>query len=372
MNKIVVQEKNLTATIKRVSKALKKKNILPVLDNYLFQVRPEGCYVTATDLEAYLTGILNVSVANDSSFDFLLPVESVKMLAKLKGNIFSIEAIKELDEKNPRPEEPRYIHSIRIYGENKVIDYPTEDPEEYPSVPEFESLGETFLSGDDFGKQLKTLIPFVANNELRPIHNGVWFCKQNGKAELVATDSNILGYIPLNFELNHNVGILNPKLLLSLLDKYEFGFEWGEKYHRFIFGDMVYVSRSIEGEFVDYRSVIPTRYNGTFSVSRADMINELETVGFINKNMCILSVGNGKIDITAQCSFEKKKTIKSIVYSETEGDQITFGMDTSIFFSFLNAIPEESLTFEYTEPDRPFLVNTYSSVFLIMPKMIGG
>jgi len=144
----------------------------------------------------------------------------------------------------------------------------------------------------------------------------------------------------------------------------------------FRFGEVDLVSRLIDGEFPEYKQIIPTGYKTKSEISKNDFLNSLKVINIIARsvlgNKMILDIyKEGKISLSATQSDLGKN--QSNIACKVEGDDIKIAFSAKLLSDVLNHIDSEDIVFECSEPVRPGVFKIKGDenfVHLVMPMML--
>lgn len=350
----IVSSSKLNQQLQIISKVIKAKPTLPILEYFLFSIKGKQLHLTATDLETTVVCTLDL---DNSSEDIDVAIESKRLLNILKEFaeqplIFNITK----DENNDNL-------TVTIKTNSGVYQLMADSADEFPKVPEInESTANKFsLKSEIFIKGLQTSLFATANDEYRPVMNGV-FCEIfEDQINMVATDAHkLVKYNYKNLENNFSDTFILPQKTASLLKNINPPAEenlqiiFNEKNIFIQIENFQLVAQLIEGKFPNYQAVIPESNNKKLTIDRLDFLNALRRVSvFANSstNLIKLSINNEKIVI------EGKDLDFSISGSETlnvqfEGDPIEIGFKSTFLIEMLNNLDSKEIIMESTESSR--------------------
>ncbi len=352
----IVSSSQLNQQLQIISKVIKAKPTLPILEYFLFSIKGKQLNLTATDLETTIICTLDLDNASE---DIEIAIESKRLLNILKE--FAEQPL---------------IFNITKEGENLTVTIKTnsgvyqlmaDSADEFPKVPEIDkdTANKFSLKSETFIKGLHTTLFATANDEYRPVMNGV-FCEiSENQINMVATDAHkLVKYNYQNLENSFSDTFILPQKTASLLKNINPPAEeniqviFNEKNIFIQIENFQLVAQLIEGKFPNYQAVIPESNNKKLTIDRLDFLNALRRVSvFANSstNLIKLSINGEKVDI------EGKDLDFSISGSETlnaqfEGDPIEIGFKSTFLIEMLNNLDSKEIIMELTESSRAIIL----------------
>jgi len=262
--KFQISKDELLSCIQKVQNVISPKTALPILSNILIEAHNNKLRLSATDLDIGITCVIPVDIQETGA---------ITVPAKRFGDI-----IRDLPSNNLN------IHTKKnnmVVVETqscqfKIMGLPFE---EFPKLPEFQNK-EVIKIEQDILKPALTLTSLaVSFDETRYILNGILFKINKNNLTLVATDGKRLAIMErgIKQESEKDIYIIIPiktihELNRNLKNTGEMSLILGVNQVLFDLGDMVIVSRLIEGEFPDYRQVIPPISENKIRVNREEFL----------------------------------------------------------------------------------------------------
>ncbi len=375
----IVSSSKLNQQLQIISKVIKAKPTLPILEYFLFSINGKQLKLTATDLETTIVCSLDLDNASE---DINIAIESKRLLNILKEFaeqplIFNIKK----DDNNDGL-------SVTIKTNSGIYQLMADAADEFPKVPTIDkdSANKFTLKSKIFIKGIQTSIFATGNDEYRPVMNGI-FCEIfENQINMVATDAHkLVKYNYKNLENNFSNTFILPQKTASLLKNINPPAEediqviFNEKNIFIQIENFQLVAQLIEGKFPNYQVVIPESNNKKLTIDRLDFLNALRRVSvFANTstNLVKLSINSEKVVI------EGKDIDFSISGSETlnaqfEGDSIDIGFKSTFLIEMLNNLDSKEIVMELTEPSRAVILypTEYDDeneviLMLLMPMMV--
>ena len=351
--KFTVSSSELLHGLLSVSRVISSRNTLPILDNFLFVLSGNTLEVTASDLEMTLKtsiAIEDVQEEGEIAVPAKLLTDSLKEFPDLPLT-FSTETNEEI------------LNISWMSGASKIPFFPAED---YPSLPE---LGDLAISAsfpsDILLSGINNTIYATAEDELRPVMNGIFFDMTPENTTLVATDSHKLVYYTRNdVRVDEKCSFILPKkpaaILRSLLAKSEDAVKvtFDMKNAYFEFDGNILICRLQEGTYPAYRSVIPKNNTNKLVINRVSLLNAVKRVAVCSNQSTShikLSLSFNKLVISASdtnFSMSAHETLDCTY----EGDEMHIGFKSTFMAEILNNLPYEEVSIELSDPTRAGLI----------------
>ncbi|HIE16022.1 MAG TPA: DNA polymerase III subunit beta, partial [Bacteroidales bacterium] len=255
----IVSSSKLSQQLQIISKVIKAKPTLPVLEYFLFTIKDQELHITATDLETTIVCTLDL---DNSQADITFTIESKRLLSILKEFaeqplIFSVEKTKsENDTTNE-------TIAVTIKTNSGIYQLMGDVADEFPKIPEIdENTAHKFtLRSEIFIKGLQTTLFATTNDEYRPVMNGI-FCEIfEDQINMVATDAHkLVKYNHKNFENNFSDSFILPQktaLLLKNINPSEdddLQIIFNEKNIFIQIENFQLIAQLIEGKFPNYQA----------------------------------------------------------------------------------------------------------------------
>ena len=371
----VISSTELLNSLQTVSKVIKSKNTQPILDNFLFKLENGVLTITASDLESTLSTKHTLENFNE------------------EGSI-AIDAKRLMDIIKEFPEQPI---TLNIDNETKNIDIVTSngkfsvvglDAEDFPTPQKIKAEErKAFVFESNLVLQgINKAIFAVADDELRPVMNGIFIQISPENIKFVATDSHkLVRYTRSDIEVDTEGEFILPHKPASLLrnilpkEKGNVALELDNKNAIFSTDNYTLVCRLIEGSYPNYSAVIPAENPINITVDRLDFYNSLKRVSACSSqssNLVRLDFSPNSTKVSAQdidFSIAGHETINSVL----EGNEITIGFKSLFLIEIINNLTTPEISIELSDPARAGIIvpkdaeNEHEdTLMLLMPMMI--
>ncbi|MGL4519339.1 MAG: DNA polymerase III subunit beta [Phocaeicola sp.] len=369
-----ISKSELYNKLKSISKVIQPKNATPAYSNFLFEFNQE-CDLTITAGE----DAGRISVQCESSTDS-------------NNFAFMVDAKSLLDGISSLAEQPLVFNlnnttlTCTYHNGKGEFELPCHSGDEYPIYNVESKELPISIPAKDFLYGLNKVSYAAADDELRPVMNGVYFDQDGENVSYVATTGNALALAETKVEgLIGRMSFIAPtrfaRLLQSTISKDVEMVSISISSVNIIisFGEFTMVCRMIEGRYPNYRSVIPQNYSKKATLNRTDLLSTL-------KRVCVFSSKSTSLVIMQKSNSDSlllkgsdidfgMKAEETAPIESWEGDNICIGFNSKFLIPAIHEMPCDSISIEFTDPSKPALIRrmdeTPSSLtYLVMPMTI--
>ena len=336
-----------------LSRVINSKNSLPILGDFLFEIVDGRLNLTASDSEVMMKTTLEL---NETDGDGRFCV----------GNHDLLEAVKGISEQPITFDVNLGDNIARIAYQNGLFSLPVENADEFPK-PQMVSEGATTitLSTQLLSDNINRSIFATAQDELRPVMNGIYFDLTPDCLAVVASDGHKLVRNKIfSVKSDQPAAFILPKKPASLL-KGVLGKNGGDVVIRFDdrnaevnYEDGQLICRLIEGRYPNYNSVIPQNNPNQITVDRMALLSALRRVQpFSNdsSNLIRFHVENGVLQLDAE-DYDFSKTATERMTCDYNGMSMSIGFKGSSFIEILGNFDCEQVIIQLADPSRAGLV----------------
>lgn len=292
--KFSVSKEKLLAGLQTVQNVVSTRTTLPILSNVLLRAADGQVRLTTTDLDVGVSGSIDAQVDKEGSTT--LPA---RRLATIVRELPAAEVQVEVDSKN--------IASIRC-GQSffKILGLPEE---EFPPLSRFDEAKTFTFPQQALRDALKKTSYAISTDETRYVLNGILFSFKDNKLTMVATDGRRLALIDLELEFprSQEADIIVPTKCVTELsrllgDEGDVKMSVSENQVAFEIGGTLLVSKLIEGNYPNYRQVIPGEAKERIALERELFFNAVHRVSLLSSeksNSVKLTFSKNNLKITA-------------------------------------------------------------------------
>ena len=371
--RFIVSSTALSNRLVTLSRVINSKNSLPILGDFLFEIIDGQLCLTASDSEVMMKTQFELN-ENDGNGRFCV------------GNHDLLEAVKGISEQPITFEVDQQTNIARISYQNGHFSMPVENADEYPMAQQVgESATEIKIPTGVLADNINRSLFATAQDELRPVMNGIYFDLTPECLAIVASDGHkLVRNKVLNISSDVPASFILPKKPATLL-KGVLGKQGGDVVIRFdernaeiTFEEGVIICRLIEGRYPNYNSVIPQSNPNQLTVDRQGLLAALRRVQpFSNdsSNLIRFRVENGTLQLDAE-DYDFSKTATESMLCEYNGMPMSIGFKGSSFIEILGNFDCDQVIIQLADPSRAGLVlpaeqpENQDVLMLMMPMLI--
>ncbi|HEX6914393.1 MAG TPA: DNA polymerase III subunit beta [Chitinophagaceae bacterium] len=370
--KFIVSSNSLLKHLQQISGVINANTVLPILEDFLFEIQDKKLNVVATDLET----VMRVQMDVESKANGRVCIPAKILLDSLK-NISDQPLTFNID-KN---------YGVEITSDNGKYKVMGENPDNFPKEPAADdTTGFTMTSSALVTAINKTLFA-VSNDDLRPAMTGVFFELQKDGVQFVATDAHrLVRYKRTDSKSPKTDSFIVPRKPLNLLKNAlpdnddEITISYNSNHLFVSHGDVKMICRLIDARFPDYKVVIPTDNPYKLVVGKSDFQSALRRVSvFSNKstNQVALSISGSELQMAAQdidFSFEGNERMNC----QYDGEDLQIAFNAKFLIEMLNAADTDEVKVELSTPTKAGIIKPVEQaenedlLMLVMPLMLNS
>lgn len=361
--KIICTQENLRNGINSVIRIVSSSNTLPILSNVLLKTENGSLKISSTNLEMAIN--TNVRCKVEQEGEVTVPA---KIISELVNN---------LPNKNITLEQKDNEVILKLDGYNTNIK--TLPAEDFPLIPQIENPNSVKIKNTDLKKMIDQVIFAVSHNQTQPEISGVLFSIEGKTLKAAATDRYRLSEKTINLteEYQYKQLIIPQKTVLELSrtissNEGETELMFSETQICFITENTQIISRLVDGQYPDYKQIIPSDFQIKSEMSKKDMAAALKTTGIFsqNTNSVILEFSTDKqcVFLTTESSGLGKSNVE--IKAEVVGGDCKLIMNYRYILESLSVMDGETLEIKINNSDSPsvFSVKGQQDYFyLVMP-----
>ena len=326
--KFVCEKDKILKGINSVINGVASKTTMPVLEGILIQTNDNELKLTSYDLEIGIEYILEANVEEQGN-------------TVVNAIMFS-EIIRKLPNKNIKIT-INENNLLEIECEGSLYKLATMNPDEFPELPKIEVENSIEIEQSTLKNMIRKTIFAVSTEESRPIFTGCLFEIENNKLNVVAVDGFRLALrsIYLNKQTNDFSAVIPGKTLNEVNKIISDSFEpvkigVAKNQALFEMDNCKIVTRILDGEFLNYKNVIPSNWETRMKVNKNSLQNSFERISLISassvekekKYPVKVQVDIGKVVIS--CT-NQTGDAKEELYVSTEGKNLEAGFNPKYF-----------------------------------------
>jgi DNA polymerase-3 subunit beta len=362
--KFSVSKDKLLEGLQTVQNIVSTRTTLPILSNVLIQVADGKMRLTTNDLDVGMS--CGVEAQIEKGGGTTLPARRIATIVK---ELPSAEVQIEVDGRN--------IASIRC-GQSffKVMGLPEE---EFPALPKLENAKVFTLKQADLKDGLRKTSFAISTDETRYVLNGILCSLKENKLTMVATDGRRLAVVDIETEFprSQEVDIIIPakcvgELARLLADEGELKMTVGENQVAFEVNGKLLVSKLIEGNYPNYRQVVPAETKEHVTLERELLLNAVRRVAILSSeksNSVKLHFSKNNLEITANTpEIGEARESLPITY---KGKEFAIAFNPAFLMDPLKNLSDDEIRLELIDEMSPgVLKNNSPFLYVLMPMRI--
>ncbi|MBK7958833.1 MAG: DNA polymerase III subunit beta [Bacteroidetes bacterium] len=372
--KFIVSTQSLLKSLQQISGVIGTNNVLPILEDFLFDIEKGTLKIVASDLETSMS----TSIAVESNENGRIAIPAKLLLETLKT----------------LPEQPLTftIHaedglSVEITSSNGKYKLSGENADDFPKLPQEAETSEIKIPAKVLSRAINQTIFAVSNDEMRPAMTGVYMQLDPDGTTFVATDAQkLVRYKRRDIKSENSANFILPRKALGLLkgslpdDESIVTISFNNSNAYFKFGSVNLICRLIEGRYPDYNAVIPMDNPNLLVINRTDLQNSLKRTSiFSNKTtyQVVLTMAGSELKVSAK-DIDFSNEAQENLFCNYNGDDLTIGFNSKYLIEMLGVLNTEDIKGEFSISSRAGVITPTEMdenedlLMLIMPIMLNA
>lgn len=359
--KITVNQKNLKRALNLVEKIVSKNTSLPILNNILLKTENGRLKVSATNLEIGINYIIGAKIEEVGQIavpariisDFISNIIDDKVSLTTKNNILSINS-------------ERYKTQILGF-----------DAKDFPIIPKIKSKPLAIIPTKLLKNSFLTVLDSVAVSETRPELSGVFINLNNDKIVFAATDSFRLTEKSVDFKNIQKQSFILPRNTVVELIRIandldgDLVFNVSDNQVSFSNDDFEMVSRIIDGNYPDYKKIIPEKFISKVLVKKDELDKAIRLAGLFSTNISDVKINCSERGITVLAKNSDKGEIETLIEASLKNQPFEVSLNFHYLLDGLKILDTEKVVIEFTGQGSPLIIRPNDDkkdvIYLIMP-----
>ncbi len=371
--RFIVSTSVLLKQLQAISGASSSSTVLPILENFLFEIKDNTLTISATDLQTSMVTSLSIEAKEEGR---------VAMPSKIL-----IDTLKTLPDQPVAFSVDTQTMAIEISAGDGKYKLSGENADDFPKIPVIENVSTVKLASSILSEAINKTIFAVSNDELRPAMSGVFVQLSDQNITFVATDAHrLVRYRRTDVGTDKATSIILPKKALTLLksslpsDETSVSVEYNSTNAFFQFGTINLICRLVDERYPDYEAVIPQVNPNKLTVDRLLFLNTLRRVViFANKttHQVRLKISGSELHISAE-DLDFANEAHERLSCQFEGEDLEIGFNAKFLVEMLNNLNSEEVVLEMSTPNRAGLLlpalkeDNEEILMLVMPVMLNN
>jgi DNA polymerase-3 subunit beta len=371
--RFIVSSSLLSKNLSALSGVLNTSNTLPILDDFLFELKDDKLFITASDLETTMTVSLPLDKAENPG--------AVTIPAKIL--IDTLKTFSDIPVQFTINKETLGVEISAGEGKYKLSGHKSD---EFPHAPELEDTTTIAIESDLLVNAINKTLFATGNDELRPVMAGVFLELTPDDITCVATDAHkLVRYRRTDFSAGESASFIMPKKPLGQLKNIlssvegDVNIDYNQTNAEFTFGNVKMTCRLIDGKYPNYEAVIPTDNPNKLTVDREALLNSIRRVAiFANQSthQVRFKVSGKELILSAE-DIDFSNEAKERLTCSYEGEDMEIGFNSRFLQEMLNNIDSEEIIIEMSAPNRAGILHPLEDdseaedlLMLVMPVML--
>jgi DNA polymerase-3 subunit beta len=371
--KFVVSSSELVKNLSNISGVIVPSPLVPILENFLFELDATNLVVTASDMQTVMVA------------DFLVD-SSDKVSVAIPAKLL-MDTLKSL------PEQPISVNinsdtfGVEIITSNGRFKIAGENPMDFPKPPQVNKNFNIELDSHILASAINNTLFATSSDDLRPAMTGVYIDIQEENTTFVATDGHrLIRYRREDIKSTTPTTMILPRKALNLIkislpsNNVTVITEFSNSNAFFRFGNIKLICRLIDERYPDYENVIPKANPHRMTIERSKFLSSLKRIAiFSNKttHQIRLKITADELTISAEDLDYSNEAVEKIA-CEYVGENMEIGFNAKFLAEMLGNISSSTITMELSLPNRAGLIipsdkeENEDILMLVMPVMLNS
>ena len=371
--KFIVSSSYLLKQISAINGVITTNPIVPILENFLFEIKEGTLTVTASDLQTSMITELEVEAKEDGS---------IAIPAKIL-----LETLRNLPEQPVTFSIDDDTYSIEINSDNGRYKLTGENATDFPKILTVTDGYSVNFSSETLSRAINNTLYATSTDELRPAMTGVYLLIDETNATFVSTDSHrLIRYRRVDVAADMKHSMIIPRKALTLLkatipqEITNVNLEFNGSNAFFNFNNVKMICRLIDERFPDYENVIPIGNNNTMTIDRQELLSSLKRIAiYANRttNQVRLKLTGSELMISAE-DLDFSNEANERLACEHDGEDIEIGFNAKFLVEILANIESKEITLQLSERNKAGILipsemeENEDILMLVMPVMLSN
>ncbi len=372
--KFTVSTSQLQRQLSIISGVISNNPIVPILENFLFELEKGVLTISASDLQTSM--ITQLEVISEDRGSIAVP-----------SRILS-ETLKSLPEQPITLVVDEESFTVEINSENGRYKLAGENAMDFPKIPANANGNSFEIPSQALSQAINSTLFAASSDELRPAMTGVFFELKNNDVTFVATDGNrLIRYRRNDVGSSYVASMIIPKKALGLLkgalpnDDTPAKAEFSKSNAFFSFGTTRMICRLIDERFPDYANAIPVNNPNKMVIDRSLMLSSLKRIAiYANKSTHLirLKVANDELHISAE-DLDFSNEANETLGCQYDGTEMEIGFNAKFLIEMLSNLSAKEVRLEMSAANRAGILTPLDNketqediLMLLMPVMLNN
>jgi DNA polymerase III subunit beta len=371
--KFIVSSSALLKQLASINGVVTNNPVVPILENFLFEISDSTLTITASDLETSMITELQVEAK-----------ESGRIAAPAK---ILIETLKNLPDQPVTFTIDEETYTIEISSANGRYKLSGENATDFPRVPVVKGGNAIEIPSNVLARAINKTIFAVSNDELRPAMTGIFVQLRSDNVTFVATDGHrLLRFRRTDIATSQEASLIIPRKAFTLLkstlpsEATAVRMEFNQSNAFFSFDNIRMICRLIDERYPDYENVIPVQNPNKLVIDRAALLSSVRRISiYSNKttHQIRLKLSGSELQVSAE-DLDFSNEANERLTCQYDGEDMEIGFNAKFLIEMLNNIDADEISFELSTPNRAGLLMPLANednenvLMLVMPVMLNN
>ncbi len=365
-----INSKVLEKLLSKIIPAVPTRTPMPILENFLFDIKDGSLTVSATDLEIALRSSLNV--AANQNIKMVIPARLIYDIVRSLDDA-QINFIVDSNGK------------LKITTDKGVYNLSYSPAEDFPEIPVVSKEKEIIINGVELKKAFDQTAFAMSKEDMRPAMTGTLMEFDKDGLRFVSTDGHrLVKYINKSFTSDAHEQYIIPEraisVLLKQLGESDVKIYLSKTYASFLINDFEFISRLIGEKYPAYSSVIPLENENFLTVSRTELLSAIKRMMLFstsNSKQVKFSIGENTLEVSAE-DIDHGSNAKENIQCEYKGDPMDIGFNTAYVNDILSHLEGDKIVFKLHSPTKASIIEPTKTeenediMMLLMPVRINN
>ncbi|WP_439883415.1 DNA polymerase III subunit beta [Pontibacter sp. MBLB2868] len=371
--KFIVSSSALLKQLSSINGVVTNNPVVPILENFLFEIKDSTLTITASDLETSMITELHVEAKENGRI-----AAPAKILLETLKNLPDQPVTFTIDEET---------YTIEISSSNGRYKLSGENATDFPRVPIVQGGNAIDIPSNVLARAINKTIFAVSNDELRPAMTGIFVQLRSDNVTFVATDGHrLLRYRRTDISTSQEASLIIPRKAFTLLkstlptEATAVRMEFNQSNAFFSFDNIRMICRLIDERYPDYENVIPVQNPNKLVIDRQDLLSSVKRISiYSNKttHQIRLKLTGSEMQVSAE-DLDFSNEANERLSCQYEGEDMEIGFNAKFLMEMLNNLDSDEITFELSTPNRAGLLmpivneDNENVLMLVMPVMLNN
>jgi DNA polymerase-3 subunit beta len=334
--------------LSRIIPAVPNRTPMPVLENFLFEIKDGLLTVSATDLEIALKSSLNVNA--DKNVRMVIPARLLYDIIRSLPDT-QVHFVVEENQK------------LKIKTDNGLYNLSYSSPEDFPEIPAIVKEKEITINGSDLKRAIDQTSFAMSKEDMRPAMTGTLFEFTQDGLKFVTTDGHrLVKYVYKTVKTDSDEQYIVPERAITVLSKLltdsDVNISFSKTNISFHIDDLEFISRLIGEKYPAYSSVIPMENENQLKVNRVDLhstIRRMLLFSASNSKQVKFAIGKNTLEISAE-DIDHGSNATENIFCDYSGEPMDIGFNTAYVNDILSHVNSDELIFKLHSPTKACII----------------